>query len=145
MHPLSGITVVSLEQAVAAPFATWQLADLGARVIKIERPDGGDFARHYDAIVKGLASYFVWLNRSKESITLDLKRPQAAKVLEHLRSPPHQHASREESERAPHRRRVGARPAAGRGDRRAPRGRANRICPRMRSEEHTSELQSRVD
>jgi itaconate CoA-transferase len=84
MHPLSGITVVALEQAVAAPFATRQLADLGARVIKIERPDGGDFARHYDATVKGLSSYFVWLNRSKESLTLDLKRPQAREVLDRL-------------------------------------------------------------
>ena len=69
MHPpLSGITVVSIEQAVAAPFATRQLADLGARVIKIERPDGGDFARAYDTTVNGLSSYFVWLNRSKESL-----------------------------------------------------------------------------
>jgi itaconate CoA-transferase len=83
-HPLSGITVVALEQAVAAPFATRQLADLGARVIKIERPDGGDFARHYDATVKGLSSYFVWLNRSKESLTLDLKRPDAREVLDRL-------------------------------------------------------------
>src|SRR5207244_7430833 len=84
MQPLSGITVVALEQAVAAPFATRQLADLGARVIKIERPDGGDFARHYDATVKGLSSYFVWLNRSKESLTLDLKRPEALEVLDRL-------------------------------------------------------------
>jgi itaconate CoA-transferase len=84
MQPLSGITVVAIEQAVAAPFATRQLADLGARVIKIERPDGGDFARHYDATVKGLSSYFVWLNRSKESLTLDLKRPEAAAVLSGL-------------------------------------------------------------
>ena len=84
MNPLSGITVVALEQAVAAPFATRQLADLGARVIKIERPDGGDFARHYDSSVKGLSSYFVWLNRSKESLTLDLKRPEAAGVLGRL-------------------------------------------------------------
>src|SRR4051812_17570029 len=83
-HPLSGITVVALEQAVAAPFATRQLADLGARVIKIERPDGGDFARHYDTTVKGLSSYFVWLNRSKESVTLDLKRPEAREVLDRL-------------------------------------------------------------
>jgi len=83
-RPLQGITVVAVEQAVAAPFATRQLADLGARVIKIERPDGGDFARHYDATVKGLSSYFVWLNRSKESITLDLKRPEAAGVLARL-------------------------------------------------------------
>jgi itaconate CoA-transferase len=71
--PLDGITVVSLEQAVAAPYATRQLADLGARVIKVERPGGGDFARNYDAAVKGLASYFVWLNRGKESVALDLK------------------------------------------------------------------------
>jgi len=82
--PLGNVTVVSIEQAVAAPFATRQLADLGARVIKIERPDGGDFARAYDATVKGLSSYFVWLNRSKESLTLDLKRPQARSVLDRL-------------------------------------------------------------
>ena len=84
MLPLKGITVVALEQAVAAPFATRQLADLGARVIKIERPDGGDFARGYDTTVHGLSSYFVWLNRSKESLTLDLKRPEAASVLTRL-------------------------------------------------------------
>jgi itaconate CoA-transferase len=82
--PLAGITVVAVEQAVAAPFATRQLADLGARVIKIERPDGGDFARHYDATVNGLSSYFVWLNRSKESVTLDLKHPEGARLLEQL-------------------------------------------------------------
>jgi itaconate CoA-transferase len=84
MLPLKGITVVSVEQAVAAPFATRQLADLGARVIKIERPDGGDFARGYDTKVRGLSSYFVWLNRSKESLTLDLKRPACAAVLARL-------------------------------------------------------------
>jgi itaconate CoA-transferase len=84
MLPLDGITVVAIEQAVAAPFATRQLADLGARVIKIERPDGGDFARGYDATVNGLSSYFVWLNRTKESLTLDLKRPQGATVLAEL-------------------------------------------------------------
>jgi len=84
MHPLSGIVVVAVEQAVAAPFATRQLADLGARVIKIERPDGGDFARGYDTTVKGLSSYFVWLNRSKESLTLDLKRPEAAGAFARL-------------------------------------------------------------
>jgi itaconate CoA-transferase len=77
---------VSVEQAVAAPFATRQLADLGARVIKIERPDGGDFARGYDTRVKGLSSYFVWLNRSKESLTLDLKRPACAEILARLLS-----------------------------------------------------------
>jgi itaconate CoA-transferase len=81
MQPLKGITVVAVEQAVAAPFATRQLADLGARVIKIERPNVGDFARGYDATVNGLSSYFVWLNRSKESLTLDLKRPEAADVM----------------------------------------------------------------
>ncbi|HMB82363.1 MAG TPA: CaiB/BaiF CoA-transferase family protein [Vicinamibacterales bacterium] len=86
MLPLNGITVVSVEQAVAAPFATRQLADLGARVIKIERPDGGDFARGYDTTVNGLSSYFVWLNRSKESLTLDLKRPECAHVLASLLS-----------------------------------------------------------
>ncbi|MCL6594840.1 MAG: CoA transferase [Firmicutes bacterium] len=83
-RPLDGVTVVALEQAVAAPFATRQLADLGARVVKVERPDGGDFARRYDETVQGLASYFVWLNRSKESLTLDLKHPEAALLLERL-------------------------------------------------------------
>src|SRR5829696_3647316 len=82
--PLEGITVVSLEQAVAAPFATRQLADLGARVIKVERPDTGDFARSYDTRVKGLSSHFVWLNRSKESLTLDLKQERAREVLNRL-------------------------------------------------------------
>jgi itaconate CoA-transferase len=82
--PLAGITVIAMEQAVAVPFATRQLADLGARVIKIERPAGGDFARAYDATVQGLASHFVWLNRSKESLTLDLKRPEAQDVLARL-------------------------------------------------------------
>src|SRR5687768_16197532 len=81
---LQGVTVVAVEQAVAAPFATRQLADLGARVIKIERPGTGDFARSYDVTVKGLASHFVWTNRSKESLTLDLKRPEAADVLRRL-------------------------------------------------------------
>jgi itaconate CoA-transferase len=84
MQPLTGITVVALEQAVAAPFATRQLADLGARVIKIERPEGGDFARGYDTTVNGLSSYFVWLNRSKESLTLDLKRDSGAHILGRL-------------------------------------------------------------
>lgn len=73
MRPLDGLLVVSLEQAIAAPFATRQLADLGARVIKVERPGGGDFARDYDRRVNGLSSHFVWTNRSKESLTLDLK------------------------------------------------------------------------
>jgi itaconate CoA-transferase len=82
--PLQGVTVIAIEQAVAGPFATRQLADLGARVIKIERPDGGDFARAYDTSVKGMASHFVWLNRSKESLTLDLKRREAAVVLQRL-------------------------------------------------------------
>src|SRR3954464_11375071 len=98
MTPLSGLTVLALEQAVAVPFATRQLADLGARVIKIERPQHGDFARAYDTTLKGLASpsppadtpgkglpsHFVWLNRSKESLTLDLKRPEAQVVLARL-------------------------------------------------------------
>lgn len=82
--PLAGVTVVSIEQAVAAPFATRQLADLGARVIKIERPDGGDFARDYDHAVNGLSSYFVWLNRSKQSLTLDLKHRAANQILDRL-------------------------------------------------------------
>ena len=84
MRPLEGITVVALEQAVAAPFATRQLADLGARVIKIERPKVGDFARDYDQTVNGQSAYFVWLNRSKESLTLDVKNPQAADILGRL-------------------------------------------------------------
>ena len=84
MQPLKGLTVVTLEHAIAAPFATRQLADLGARVIKIERPGSGDFARAYDSRVRGLASHFVWTNRSKESLTLDVKHPEAAKVLERL-------------------------------------------------------------
>ncbi|MCM8596493.1 CaiB/BaiF CoA-transferase family protein [Accumulibacter sp.] len=81
MRPLDGITVLSLEQAIAAPLCTRQLADLGARVIKVERPGSGDFARAYDTRVRGLASHFVWTNRSKESLTLDLKHPLAAEVL----------------------------------------------------------------
>src|SRR5712672_1566914 len=84
--PLSGVTVVTLEHAVAAPFATRQLADLGARVIKIERPGVGDFARAYDERVGGLASHFVWTNRSKESLTLDLKHPEAGRILAKLLS-----------------------------------------------------------
>ena len=84
MLPLEGVTVVSLEQAVAAPFATRQLADLGARVVKVERPRVGDFARSYDATVEGLSSHFVWLNRSKESLTLDLKQEGAREVLNRL-------------------------------------------------------------
>jgi itaconate CoA-transferase len=83
-RPLDGITVVSLEHAIAAPFCTRQLADLGARVIKVERPGVGDFARGYDERVKGLASHFVWTNRSKESLALDLKHPEAAKILASL-------------------------------------------------------------
>ena len=84
MRPLSGVTVVSLEHAIAAPFCTRQLADLGARVIKIERPGVGDFARAYDERVRGLASHFVWTNRSKESLTLDLKHPAGKEVLQRL-------------------------------------------------------------
>jgi len=84
MQPLKGITVVTLEHAIAAPFATRQLADMGARVIKIERPGVGDFARGYDERVKGLASHFVWTNRSKESLTLDVKHAEAQKVLMRL-------------------------------------------------------------
>ena len=82
--PLTGVTVVSVEQAVAAPFATRQLADLGARVIKVERPGSGDFARHYDTTVKGLASYFVWLNRGKQSLSLDLGSAAGRSVLGRL-------------------------------------------------------------
>lgn len=83
-RPLDGITVISLEHAIAAPFCTRQLADLGARVIKVERPGSGDFARAYDTRVRGQSSHFVWTNRSKESLTLDLKQPQALQVLMEL-------------------------------------------------------------
>ncbi|WP_438859287.1 CaiB/BaiF CoA transferase family protein [Achromobacter spanius] len=83
-RPLDGITVVSLEHAIAAPFCTRQLADMGARVIKIERPGSGDFARGYDERVRGLSSHFVWTNRSKESLTLDLKREEAGDVMQRL-------------------------------------------------------------
>jgi itaconate CoA-transferase len=83
-RPLDGITVISLEHAIAAPFCTRQLADLGARVIKVERPGAGDFARAYDERVDGMASHFVWVNRSKESLTLDLKQSAALAVLKEL-------------------------------------------------------------
>ena len=84
MRPLDGITVVALEQVIAGPFATRQLAELGARVIKIERPGSGDASRGYDSTVKGLSSHFVWVNRSKESLALDVKRPEVQQVLERL-------------------------------------------------------------
>jgi crotonobetainyl-CoA:carnitine CoA-transferase CaiB-like acyl-CoA transferase len=84
IRPLDGITVVSLEHAIAAPFCTRQLADLGARVIKVERPGSGDFARAYDKQVKGQSSHFIWVNRSKESLTLDLKQPAALAALKAL-------------------------------------------------------------
>jgi itaconate CoA-transferase len=86
MQPLHGVTVVSLEQAIAAPYASRHLADLGARVIKVERPGVGDFARAYDARVKGLSSHFVWVNRNKESLTLDIKDPRGLSVLRQLLS-----------------------------------------------------------
>lgn len=81
MQPLKGITVVSLEHAIAGPFATRQLADLGARVIKVERPGSGDFARGYDKRVRGMSSHFVWTNRSKESLSIDVKQPRLARAL----------------------------------------------------------------
>lgn len=84
MRPLQGIKVVTFEHAIAAPFCTRQLADLGARVIKIERPGTGDFARNYDERVSGLASHFVWTNRSKESVTLDVKHPEAIDIVHKL-------------------------------------------------------------
>ena len=84
LRPLDGITVISLEHAIAAPFCTRQLADLGARVIKVERPGSGDFARGYDQRVRGMASHFVWTNRSKESIALDLKQQEAQVILDQL-------------------------------------------------------------
>ena len=84
MRPLDGISVVALEHAISGPFCTRQLADLGARVIKIERPEVGDFARGYDERVRGLSSQFIWCNRSKESLTLDLKHPEAKNILAKL-------------------------------------------------------------
>ena len=84
MRLLDDVTVVSVEQAVAGPFATRQLADLGARVIKVERPGTGDFARDYDETVRGMSSHFVWLNRSKESLTLDLKAEEGKRILQKL-------------------------------------------------------------
>lgn len=84
MRPLDGITVIALEQAVAGPLASRHLADLGARIIKIERPGTGDFARHYDSRVNGLSSHFAWLNRTKESLSLDVKRDEGRQVLERL-------------------------------------------------------------
>ena len=83
-RPLDHITVVSLEHAIAAPFCTRQLADLGARVIKVERPGAGDFARAYDQRARGQSSHFVWVNRSKESLALDLKEPRHLAVLKAL-------------------------------------------------------------
>lgn len=84
MRPLEGITVITLEHAIAAPFCTRQLADLGARVIKVERPNVGDFARKYDERVDGMSSHFVWTNRSKESLTLDVKADPAKDILHKL-------------------------------------------------------------
>ncbi len=84
IRPLDGVTVVSLEHAIAAPFCTRQLADLGARVIKVERPGTGDFARAYDERVNGMSSHFTWVNRSKESLTLDLKQESALTALKAL-------------------------------------------------------------
>ncbi len=86
MKPLSGITVISMEHAIAAPFCSRQLADLGARVIKVERPEVGDFARNYDQRVAGMSSHFVWTNRSKESLTLDIKQPLALQAIMKLLS-----------------------------------------------------------
>jgi len=86
MKPLSGITVISIEHAIAAPFSSRQLADLGARVIKVERPEVGDFARNYDQRVAGMSSHFVWTNRSKESLTLDIKQPLALQAIMKLLS-----------------------------------------------------------
>ena len=82
--PLDGVTVVTVEQAVAAPLATRNLADLGARVIKVERVDGGDFARSYDHVVHGTGAHFVWLNRGKESIAVDLKTSEGCAVVRRL-------------------------------------------------------------
>src|ERR1700740_1121664 len=83
-HPLTGTRVVALEQAVSGPFCSRQLADMGADVIKIERPDGGDFARNYDGALAGLSAYFAWLNRGKRSVTLDLKKPRELELCGRL-------------------------------------------------------------
>jgi itaconate CoA-transferase len=83
-RPLDGVLVVSMEHAVSAPIATRHLADLGARVIKVERPDGGDFARHFDTLASGLGAHFTWVNRSKESLTLDIRKPGGQAVLSEL-------------------------------------------------------------
>ena len=80
--PLDGIRVVALEQAVAAPFCSRQLADMGADVVKVERPDGGDMARGYDGALNGVSAYFAWLNRGKRSIVLDLKQDEDRRVLD---------------------------------------------------------------
>ena len=84
MLPLEGLTVVTVEQAVATPLATRNLADLGARVIKVERPEGGDFARDYDHVVDGTGAHFVWLNRGKESIAIDLKSQEGRDAVRRL-------------------------------------------------------------
>ncbi|USX48600.1 CaiB/BaiF CoA-transferase family protein [Lentzea sp. HUAS12] len=84
MRPLDGVVVVSLEQAVAVPYATRLLADLGARVVKVERPGTGDFARHYDSACGEVSSYFAWTNAGKESVTLDITHPDGREVLERL-------------------------------------------------------------
>ncbi|HWG23307.1 CaiB/BaiF CoA-transferase family protein [Actinospica sp.] len=84
LHPLEGLLVVAVEQAVSAPFCTRQLGDLGARVIKVESRDGGDFARNYDGVVRGMSAHFVWANRSKESVALNLKHPHGKEVLARL-------------------------------------------------------------
>jgi crotonobetainyl-CoA:carnitine CoA-transferase CaiB-like acyl-CoA transferase len=84
MRPLEGVTVVALEHVIAGPFCTRQLADLGARIIKIERPGVGDPSRAYDDRVRGMSSHFVWTNRSKESITLDLKQDAARRIVHQL-------------------------------------------------------------
>src|SRR5262245_42305059 len=82
--PLAGVTVVALEQVIAAPMCSRTLADFGARVIKVERPDGGDFARHYDDVVNGMAAHFVWVNRGKESVTVNLRSASGLAVLHRL-------------------------------------------------------------
>src|ERR1700683_4176030 len=84
--PLAGVTVVAVEQAVSAPMCSRTLADFGARVIKVENPRGGDFARDYDDVVNGLAAHFVWVNRGKESVTLDLKSPDGIDLLQRVLS-----------------------------------------------------------
>ena len=132
-RPLDDVTVVSLEQAISAPLCTRHLADLGARVIKVERPGGGDFARAYDTRARGMSSHFVWTNRTKESLTLDLKQPEALAALLKLLASADvllQNLAPGAAARRPRARRTRGRGSA--SGPRAPSRRASRRAPRQR-------------